>query len=85
MRCAAASGRLNGMRPTVQHCKNASTDLTPLAVLEVTSQTGRTPWTSPDDFEHAMGVSLIVNSQPTAVICPIASRITDEIANRLAT
>jgi len=57
--------------------------LTPFAVQEIASRTGHVPWTLPDDFEHAMGVSVMVNGQPAAVICPIASRITSEIADRL--
>ncbi|HZN71518.1 MAG TPA: hypothetical protein VFC00_07530 [Micromonosporaceae bacterium] len=56
--------------------------LTPLAVQEIASQTGHVPWTF-HDFEHAMGVSVMVNGQPAAVISPIASRITPEIADRL--
>jgi hypothetical protein len=57
--------------------------LTTPAVRAVTSRTGRIPWTLPADFEHAMGVSIIDGSRVAAVVCPVASRITDEIADRL--
>jgi competence protein CoiA len=50
----------------------------------VTSHTGRVPWSLPGDFEHAMGVTLLEGSRVVAVVCPVASRITEEIAARLA-
>jgi Competence protein CoiA-like family len=61
------------------------TRLTPIVVALVAAEAGHEPWTwaLPGDFEHAMGVSVILNGRPVAVICPIASRITDEIADRL--
>jgi hypothetical protein len=31
-----------------------------------------------------MGVSVVMNSETVAVICPIAGRITPEVADRLA-
>ncbi|GIH20704.1 competence protein CoiA family protein [Rugosimonospora africana] len=57
--------------------------LTSIVVQQVTAGTGQAPWTLPSDFEHATGVSVIVNGGPVAVICPIASRIDGEIADRL--
>jgi competence protein CoiA len=50
----------------------------------VTGQTGTAPWVLKGDPEHAMGVSVLCGSRVAAVICPVASRITTEIAERLA-
>lgn len=57
--------------------------LSPIAIRAVTAETGRVPWSLPADFEHAMGVSLLEGNRVLAVVCPVASRITEEIAERL--
>jgi len=58
--------------------------LTPTVVHEIAEKTGVTPWSMDEgDFELAMGVSIIANSKTVAVICPVASRITPEVADRL--
>jgi competence protein CoiA len=49
----------------------------------MTEQTATVPWTLDGDPEHAMGVSIILDSRVVAVVCPVASRITAEIAERL--
>ncbi len=58
--------------------------LTPVATLAVESATGERPWPLPGDHEHGMGVSIVSGGRVRAVVCPIASRITDEVAERLA-
>ncbi|MFC4065058.1 competence protein CoiA family protein [Actinoplanes subglobosus] len=57
--------------------------LTPLVIQRVAAEAGTRPWHLPADFEHAMGVSVIANHRVVAVVCPIASRITGEVADRL--
>jgi hypothetical protein len=58
--------------------------LTPTVVHEIADKTGVTPWSMDEgDFELAMGVSIIANSKTVAIICPVASRITSEVADRL--
>ncbi|MEV6924529.1 hypothetical protein AB0M46_08465 [Dactylosporangium sp. NPDC051485] len=57
--------------------------LTPTAVRWVTDQTGAVPWILPADFEHAMGVSIMVEHAPAMVVCPVESRIDDEVAGRM--
>jgi competence protein CoiA len=58
--------------------------LTPVVIRQVTAQMGTPPWHLPADFEHAMGVSVIADHHVVAVVCPVASRITGEVADRLA-
>jgi hypothetical protein len=58
--------------------------LEPAAVRQVAEEMGTMPWALKEgDFERAMGVSLIVRGQVVAVICPVASRITPDVAARL--
>lgn len=57
--------------------------LEPLVTQVVTEQLGTRPWTLDNDHEHAMGMSIIAGGRVVAVICPIASRITAEVAARL--
>lgn len=57
--------------------------LTPQVIQRVTVESGTQPWHLPADFEHAMGVSVICGHRVVAVVCPIASRITGEVADRL--
>lgn len=59
-------------------------ELTPLVTRLVAAQSGMVPWACEGDIDHAMGVSLIFNGRVLAVICPVASRITAEIAARLS-
>lgn len=58
--------------------------LTPVVIRQVTGQMGTPPWHLPADFEHAMGVSVLAEHHVVAVVCPVASRITEEVADRLA-
>lgn len=58
--------------------------LTPVVVRQVAAQTGTKPWTLPGEFEHAMGVSIVLAGRVVAVICPVTSQITAQIAVRLA-
>ncbi|MEU4218254.1 competence protein CoiA family protein [Actinoplanes sp. NPDC026623] len=58
--------------------------LQPIVEREVNERTGTTPWVLKGDPEQAMGVSVLCGSLVVAVICPVASRITTDIAERLA-
>lgn len=63
--------------------------LQPLVLRTVTEEAGAGqpaagPWTLDGDHEHAMGVSIVAAGRVVAVICPVASRVTAEIADRLA-
>jgi hypothetical protein len=58
--------------------------LEPVVMRHVAAQTGTKPWAFSGDPEHAAGVSIIADGRVLAVICPVASRITAEIAARLA-
>lgn len=57
--------------------------LTPVVIQQVTAQMGTPPWHLPADFEHAMGVSVIAEHRVVAVVCPVAARISGEVADRL--
>ncbi len=58
--------------------------LTPVVVRHVTEQTGTRVWPLDGDPDYAMGVSILADGHIVAVICPVASRITDEMAEWLA-
>lgn len=58
--------------------------LEPVVIRQVTGRAGTRPWALPGDYEHAMGISILIGGRVVAVICPIASRITPEIATRLS-
>ncbi|MFF5291837.1 competence protein CoiA [Paractinoplanes globisporus] len=58
--------------------------LKPTVLRQVTEQTGIKPWCVEEgDPDYAMGVSIFCG-EPVAVICPVASRITPEVAQSLA-
>lgn len=58
--------------------------LTPTVVHRVTQQFGVTPWAMEEgDPELAKGISIIANSKTVAVVCPIASKISPSVADRL--
>jgi hypothetical protein len=50
---------------------------------ELAARTGEDPWELSGDPDCAMGVSVIVKGERSAVICPVASRITNEVADLL--
>ena len=58
--------------------------LTPVVVRQVAEQTGTRVWPLDGDPDYAMGVSILADGRIVAVICPVASRITDETAQWLA-
>lgn len=59
--------------------------LEPIVIRQVAEQVGTMPWTIWEgDLDHAMGISIFVRERMVGVICPIASRITPEVAQRLA-
>jgi hypothetical protein len=58
--------------------------LQPFVVRSVGERLGTMPWALNGDYEHAMGISIVSAGRVVAVICPIAARITAEIAERLA-
>lgn len=57
--------------------------LTPIVLREVAARTEGHTWELPGDPDCAMGVSIIARGERTAVICPVASRITNEVAELL--
>lgn len=74
-----------------QHADNTAAlrarqgQLSAVVLRRVTEQTTTKPWAMTEgDPDHAMGVSVVYHGRVLAVICPVASRITPQVAARLA-
>ncbi|WP_157411502.1 hypothetical protein [Actinoplanes rectilineatus] len=57
--------------------------LTPTVVRQISEQTGTRVWPLDGDPDYAMGVSILADGRVVAVICPVASRISEETAEWL--
>jgi len=58
--------------------------LTPVVMQQVGDRTGSRAWPLDGDPDYAMGVSILSEGRIVAVICPVASRITEETAELMA-